>query len=297
MSSCLSSCLGNAFTDKRITCVIVLLWIGISVGFYNELGAFDQLDFMTLGPSNHTKFMGAVLDTWPKWGYVASFSLLNTCINEFVNDALVPWVQNTIQVISHTHPFLRTNFISLICFILLQDHKTKALPYGKMTCISINIMFTIYTQVTMLFSMFLYMSQIDFLLLRVLGDIVVTLYSTNMFLKTKKVDPEAYAKESSLCLLPPSPKRAVITLTNSSIVSEYPRLPHNAYNPNFVDVHPQYTSSKQYDIESGIPLSEIPLSEILLSEVPLSEVPLSEVPLSNNNPMESATHKLQPHRK
>lgn len=96
----MGKCVGKAFNDKRITCLIVVLWIGISVGFYNELGAFEQLEFMTFGPSNHTKFMGAVLDTWPKWGYVASFSLFNTCINEFVNDALVPWVQNTIQVIS-----------------------------------------------------------------------------------------------------------------------------------------------------------------------------------------------------
>lgn len=124
LGSCFSQSLGTAFTDKRITCIIVFIWIGISIGFYDELGAFDELDFMTFGPSNHTKFMGAVLDTWPKWGYVASFSLMNTVINEFVNDALVPWVQNTIQ-----------------------DHKTKALPYNKATCISINLMFTMYTQV------------------------------------------------------------------------------------------------------------------------------------------------------
>jgi hypothetical protein len=208
--SCFSACVGVAFTDKRITCIIVILWIGISIGFYDELGAFDELDFLTLGPSNHTKFMGATLDTWPKWGYVASFSLLNTCVNEFVNDALVPWVQNTIQ-----------------------DHKTRALPYGKLTCVSINIMFTIYTQVTMLFSMFLYMSQIDFLLLRIAGDIFVTLYSTHMFLKAKKVDPEAYAKESSnnnanqdRCIVPLicSPF-AMLNTESNPILSEYPRIP------------------------------------------------------------------------
>jgi len=169
--------LGLAFTDKRITCIIVFLWIGVSIGFYENLGAFE-LEFMTIGPSNHTKFMGAVLDTWPKWGYVAGFSLLNTCVNEFVNDALVPWVQNTIQ-----------------------DHKTRALPYSKTTCIAINMMFTVYMQVTMLFSMFLYMSQIDFLLLRLLGDIVVTLYSTHMFLKAKRVDAQAYADESDPLVL------------------------------------------------------------------------------------------------
>jgi hypothetical protein len=80
--------LGLAFNDKRITCVVVFLWIVVSIGFYENLGAFE-LEFMTIGPSSHTKFMGAVLDTWPKWAYVACFSLMNTCINEFVNDALV----------------------------------------------------------------------------------------------------------------------------------------------------------------------------------------------------------------
>lgn len=208
--SCFSSCVGLAFTDKRVTCIIVMLWIGISVGFYDELGAFDELDFLTLGPSNHTKFMGATLDSWPKWGYVACFSLMNTCVNEFVNDALVPWIQNTIQ-----------------------DHKTRSLPYGKMTCITINIIFTVYTQVTMLFAMFLYMSQIDFLLLRILGDILVTLYSTHMFVKAKNVDPAAYAKESSMpyerCVLPLLPNALPMSTSNVlPTVTEYPRLPFHA---------------------------------------------------------------------
>lgn len=116
--------------------------------------------------------------------------------------------------------------IILILFQFSQDHKTKALPYGKMTCICINLMFTVYTQVTMLFSMFLYMSQIDFLLLRALGDVLVTIYSTHMFLKAKKVDPEAYEKESSSSPSSSSTERAVITWNPSSaIISEYPMLP------------------------------------------------------------------------
>lgn len=76
----------------------------------------------------------------------------------------------------------------------------------------------------MLFSMFLYMSQIDFLLLRVIGDVLVTIYSTHMFLKAKKVDPEAYAKESSSSSSSPV-ERAVITWNQTPLLTEYPRIP------------------------------------------------------------------------
>jgi len=134
-----------------------------------------QSDFVTIGPSAHTKFMGTTLDTWDKWFYVAVFSFLNTIVHEFVSDSLNPWIQNT-----------------------LQDHKSRFLPYSKMTSQLILVTYTVYTHVTMLFAIFLSMSQLDFLIIRMVADIIVTTYSTHIFTSTKIYNPAAYAKEAGV---------------------------------------------------------------------------------------------------
>lgn len=162
------------FHDKRASVILLMVWVVLTAAFFAKLGIL-QSEFMTFGPSAHTRFMGAVLDTWIKWMFVAIFSFVNTLVHEFTTDALQPWIQNTIQ-----------------------DHKTKWLPYSKTTCHFIMLTYTVYTHVTMVFSIFLYMSQIDFLALRLLADMLVTCYSTHLFTSTKYVDVQAYALEANI---------------------------------------------------------------------------------------------------
>jgi hypothetical protein len=52
--------------------------------------------------------MGLKIDTWSKWSALAAFSFCNTCINEFISNALGPWFVNS-----------------------LQDHKTRSIQYCK----------------------------------------------------------------------------------------------------------------------------------------------------------------------
>ena len=72
---------------------------------------------MSLGPSEFTVFMGVTLNTWYKWGLVASFTFINTSVNDFVSDAIGPWILNTIT-----------------------DHKTRFIPYSKPVCLLITQM-------------------------------------------------------------------------------------------------------------------------------------------------------------
>lgn len=96
----------------------------------------------------------------------------------------------------------------------------------------------------MLFSMFLYMSQIDFLLLRMLGDVIVTVYSTNMFLKAKRVDPYAYDLESS--------SSSSSFCSSSSAVGQIDHVPcggpSNSSKPTIsIPVYPKLPSSFAYN--------------------------------------------------
>ena len=124
---------------------------------------------MTLGPSESTLFMGLTLNTWYRWGLVAGFTFVNTAVNDFMSDALSPWILNTIT-----------------------DHKTRYIPYPKWVCLLVTQVWSFYCNIMSVFSIFLAMSQIDFVLIRMVADLTVNAYTTNKFMRNKTHCPEKY---------------------------------------------------------------------------------------------------------
>jgi hypothetical protein len=169
---CITKCIRLLFDDKRYTMILLLVWMIIACSVFYQLGAF-HMHFMTFGPSSKTIFMGMTIDTWNKWYFLAAFSFVNTATNEFLGSALLPWFQNTIQ-----------------------DHKSKYIPYSQRTCMSIVVLYDIYAHVMSIFGIYLLFSQIDFLIIRLLADILVTVITTNWFLQYKSVDEERYLAEA-----------------------------------------------------------------------------------------------------
>jgi hypothetical protein len=135
---------------------------------FKDIGLLDT-KFMTLGPSDSTVFMGVTLNTWYKWGLVAAFTFINTSVNDFVSDALSPWILNTIT-----------------------DHKTRFIPYSKPICLLITQTWSIYCNIMSVFGIFLAMSQIDFVLIRMVADLMVNAYTTTKFMRNKTFCPEQY---------------------------------------------------------------------------------------------------------
>lgn len=156
------------FDDKRVTCILLLTWLTTVICIFSHLGVM-QTQFMSFGPSPATYFMGIQLHTWYRWSWVAAFTFTSTAINDFVGDAVVPWIQNTIQ-----------------------DHKSRYIPYSKFTCWGITQCWSTYCSVMSIFSIYLLMSQIDFLLIRALADSVVNMYTTYRFLRGKKANFAKY---------------------------------------------------------------------------------------------------------
>lgn len=162
------ACLSRVFDDKRLTCVLLFVWLVIVLGIFSHLGVM-QTQFMSFGPSEETFFMGVCLDSWYEWSWVALFTFLSTAINDFVGDAVVPWIQNTVQ-----------------------DHKSRYIPYSKLMCWLITQSWSLYCCVMSIFSIYLLMSQIDFLIIRALADGIVNTYTTYKFLRGKQLNPEKY---------------------------------------------------------------------------------------------------------
>ena len=156
------------FDDKRVITFFLMIWLSIVLIVFKDIGLLDT-KFMTLGPSEFTVFMGVTLDTWYKWGLVAAFTFINTSVNDFVSDALSPWILNTIT-----------------------DHKTRFIPYSKPVCLLITQTWSIYCNIMSVFGIFLAMSQIDFVLIRMVADLTVNAYTTTKFMRSKTFCPEQY---------------------------------------------------------------------------------------------------------
>jgi hypothetical protein len=159
------------FDDKRVITVFLIIWLSIVLLVFKDIGLLDT-KFMTLGPSDATVFMGVTLNTWYKWGLVAAFTFINTSVNDFVADALSPWILNTIT-----------------------DHKTRFIPYPKVVCLIITQTWSIYCNIMSVFGIFLAMSQIDFVLIRMVADLTVNAYTTTKFIRAKTFCPEKYYRQ------------------------------------------------------------------------------------------------------
>jgi hypothetical protein len=166
------------FDDKRAATALLVVWMLVVCGAFQMLDLVHS-EFITFGPSPHTRFMTVSIDTWRKWGLLAGATFAHTCITDFMTDAIAPWLQNT-----------------------MQDHKTKYLPYSKPTCYLIYQTWAVYCAVTALFSVALIMSQIDFLLIRLGADLLVNTFTAFKFMRNKTMDShryEAWFEDDLLC--------------------------------------------------------------------------------------------------
>ena len=161
-------CLDILFDDKRVAIVFLMVWMVAVILLLQGVGLMHST-FMTFGPSAHSKFMTLSIDTWHKWFLLTSATFANTCVSDFFSDAIVPWLQNTIQ-----------------------DHKTTYLPYSKFVCYVISQLWTLYCAVMSIFAISLMTSQIDFLIVRLSAGLQTNTFTTYKFMRHKKVDPTRY---------------------------------------------------------------------------------------------------------
>jgi hypothetical protein len=160
--------LDRTFDDKRLAVCVLMVWLAAVLILFKDLGLLET-GYMSFGPSDGTKFMGVVLNTWYRWGMVAIFTFVNTCVNDFMSDAISPWILNTIT-----------------------DHKTRFLPYPKWACLGISQLWSIYCNVMSVFGMMIALSQVDFVLIRMAADLTVNTYTNLKFMRDKELNPARY---------------------------------------------------------------------------------------------------------
>lgn len=165
---CFMRCIDFVFDDKRIGVTCLMLWLGVVQWIFFEVGLFKG-QYMQFGPSKQTLFMQTVLDTWYKWNLVALFTAVNTCINDFMSDSISPWLLNTIT-----------------------DHKTKYLPYPKYQCLLISQLWSMYCGIMGIAGLMITLTQVDFVIIRLICDLLVSFYTNYKFMRDKEYNPRKY---------------------------------------------------------------------------------------------------------
>ena len=131
----------------------------------------DNSPFLSFGPNERTVLFGFKVDNWTKWGCIALYTFVATCIADFTSDSVGPFVTNTIQ-----------------------DHKNLYLPYSKTTCVLIVQVFAVYAIVMNTIGLFVALSQVDFMMIRMSADLMVNYYTCHRFMRYKSVNEELYAQ-------------------------------------------------------------------------------------------------------
>jgi len=159
------------FDDKRVLCLLIACWtVAVSVIFVCIM-IDDNSPFLSFGPNPGTVLFGFKLDTWTKWGCIALYTFVSTCIADFTCDSVGPFVTNTIQ-----------------------DHKNLYIPYSKTTCVVIVQVFAVYAIVMNTIGLFVALSQVDFMMIRMSADLMVNYYTCHRFMRYKSVNPVFYAE-------------------------------------------------------------------------------------------------------
>jgi hypothetical protein len=159
----------NLFDNKLQLCGALMLWTFVSCSVFCFIMIKDGSNFLTIGPNSANSLLGVKMDTWFKWWVTAIYTFVSTSIAAFASDALCPFFSNVIE-----------------------DHKTKFIPYSKFNCLMMVQCFTIYGVIMSVIGMFVALTQVDFMLIRIAADLVVNAHTTYYFLRGKEVDPVRY---------------------------------------------------------------------------------------------------------
>jgi hypothetical protein len=158
------------FDDKRVLAMLIAGWTTTICIIFICIMVDDESPFLSFGPNPRTVLFGFKLDTWTKWGCVALYTFVSTCIADFTCDSVGPFVTNTIQ-----------------------DHKNLYIPYSKTTCVVIVQVFAVYAIVMNTIGLFVALSQVDFMMIRMSADLMVNYYTCHRFMRYKSVNPTFYS--------------------------------------------------------------------------------------------------------
>lgn len=220
--------LDHLFDDKRVLSCLIFGWTTVVSVIFICIMVDDRSPFLAFGPNDRTVLFGFKLNTWTKWSCVSLYTFVSTCIADFTSDSVGPWITNTIQ-----------------------DHKNQYLPYSKLTCLCIVQAFSMYAIIMGTIHLFVALSQVDFMIMRMSADLLVNYYTTSRFIECKQVDDKLYRQYLTRDTLSEPPVVVVNEDRAEEMVVFSPAQDHNGFgmqtfSPPLSDTMEVHSPSSKY---------------------------------------------------
>jgi hypothetical protein len=148
----------------QIACLLGIWIISIS-GYVIYLQDKNYIVFFNFGPNSNVSFIGIAVDNWTKWSQLMTFTIVTQSLKMMADEIISPWIINTImddksQIQNDNIDYYKSQFIC----------QTYYLFSAIVKFIQIGISIT----------------QLDFVLAYISTDLIISLYTTHMYLKNKQ---------------------------------------------------------------------------------------------------------------
>ena len=77
----LTEILNKIFDDKRYMITLVIVWFIVCAIGFSTVGLFSS-EFMRFGPNDTLTYLTIKIDTWARYIFILSFTVISTCIND-----------------------------------------------------------------------------------------------------------------------------------------------------------------------------------------------------------------------
>jgi len=157
----------NLFGNPQIAFSVFSLWVIVFVVILEFMGAFSD-KFMHFGPSNdpktQTEFLGTKVDTWGKVITLYVLGFFTVCFSTYYNNIVGNWLTNSVK-----------------------DQKTETLEETKGWSYLMANVDPLLGWINGILGFFVTLTlQLQFIIPQALGEILITILSTNNFLSKKK---------------------------------------------------------------------------------------------------------------
>ena len=144
----------------KIGIIVAGSWSICIIAGVSVIASDMDTEFLQWGPSD-VIFAGFRVNTWTRWSFVISYSVLSQVAYTIVNSSVLPYITNVIR-----------------------DHKTPIEEKGtKLNAQIIVFTYTLFYWLSSILDVFLWITlQLQYILPALLTDLLITIYFTNSYM-------------------------------------------------------------------------------------------------------------------
>jgi len=152
--------------EPHVVCSALRVWLCIILAilgfaFQNHTATdVDSSTFFSFGPNVNLYVLNIPVHTWPRYGSVIVYTLCSTLFRTLHSEVLSPWIVNSVQT---------------------SDPKSVYVQNYALSVVTVSVIFT---WLDWFMSLKILLSQLDFLLVEVGGNLLVTLYTTQHYTRS-----------------------------------------------------------------------------------------------------------------